>query len=87
MSEANIIGYDLASSNQSDQISFHITLVRGKGNNEKVFAELIRVGLKVEVSEDVMNTIKEHPYIQNNFKLNIKRLNRYRWSIYFDEKL
>ena len=85
MSESNIIGYDLASPNQSDQTSFHITLVRGKGNNEKVFAELIRFGLKVEVSEDVMNTIKEHPYIQSNFKLNIKRLNKYRWSIYFDE--
>lgn len=81
-----VIGYDLATPNQPDNTSYHLTIVQGKGNSDKVFACRIEVGLKIEVNESVMNSLENMPYIQNNFKLNIKRLNRYRWSIHFDEK-
>jgi hypothetical protein len=43
-------------------------------------------GLKLEVNEKVLNNLVNEPYIQENFKLNIKRLNRWRYSVYFAKK-
>lgn len=54
-------------------------------NNEKKIVE-IKKGLKVEVNEKVLKQIQDEKYIADNFKLNIKRLNRWRYSIYFDKK-
>lgn len=77
-----IIGYDLADPNTPDNTLIHFIHEK----NNKMYAVKLEVGLKVEVNESVLNTIKSNSYIQNNFSLNIKRLNRYKWSIYFDKK-
>jgi hypothetical protein len=44
------------------------------------------VGLKVEVRDNVLKEIQEEEYIKENFKLNIRRLNRWWYSVYFDKK-
>lgn len=82
MNSNYIIGYDLADPNTPDNTLIHFIHDR----DNKVYAVKLEVGLEVEVNESVLNTIKNEPYIQNNFRLNIKRLNRYRWSVYFDKK-
>ena len=46
----------------------------------------IEVGLKVNVRDFVLEILKNEPYIIDNFKLNIRRLNRWWYSIYFDNK-
>jgi hypothetical protein len=46
----------------------------------------IEEGLKIEARESIYESLKNNPYIQNNFKLNVKRLNRWWYSIYFDKK-
>ena len=46
----------------------------------------VKVGLKVEVRDNVLKQIQDEKYIADNFKLNIKRLNRWRYSVYFDKK-
>jgi hypothetical protein len=43
-------------------------------------------GLKLEVRESIYEKIKDEPYIQENFKLNVRRLNRWWYSIYFEKK-
>lgn len=46
----------------------------------------LKVGLKLELRECELKKIQEIPYIKENFKLNIKRLNRWWYSVYFDNK-
>jgi hypothetical protein len=46
----------------------------------------VKVGLKVRVNEEHLKILQEDEYINQNFNLNIKRLNRWYWSVYFDEK-
>jgi len=57
-------------------------------NNEtySVYGVKVEVGLKIEVDAFTMNDIKRHPYIQENFKLNIVRVDDFTWSICFAEK-
>lgn len=43
-------------------------------------------GLKIECREDILEYLQSHPYVQDNFNLNIKRLNRWWYSIYFEKK-
>jgi hypothetical protein len=64
---------------------YKLTIVKGK-DYEKVFAEEIKVGLKVEVREDIVSTLKNNEYIKDHFKLTVKRLNRWWYSVYFDKK-
>lgn len=59
-----------------------MNLLRG----DTIRAIELKVGLKIECREDELNKIKNEPYIQENFKLNIKRLNRWWYSVYFAEK-
>lgn len=46
----------------------------------------VEVGLKVKVRDTVLKQLQEEKYIQDNFKLNILRLNRWWYSVYFDKK-
>jgi hypothetical protein len=46
----------------------------------------LKVGLKVRVNEQHLLELQSSEYIQSNFKMNIKRLNRWYWSVYFDKK-
>lgn len=46
----------------------------------------IEVGLKIEVRDTIYNELKNNKYIRDNFKLNVRRLNRWWYSIYFDIK-
>lgn len=46
----------------------------------------IKEGLNIEVREDIYEELKNDPDIQEKFKLNVKRLNRWWYSIYFDKK-
>lgn len=46
----------------------------------------VKAGLKVEVRDNVLKEIQAEEYIEENFKLNIKRLNRWWYSVYFDKK-
>jgi hypothetical protein len=65
---------------------YSLTIIKGKGNNEKIFAQQIEVGLKIEVKKDILEILKNHEYIKDHFTLNIKRLNRWIYSVYFDKK-
>lgn len=47
----------------------------------------LEVGLKIEIRDSTLEDLKNTPYIQENFKLKIKRLNRWWYSVYFDEKM
>lgn len=60
-------------------------LIRSVSPDNIKLAEL-RVGLKISCREGTLNRLKNEPYIQENFKLNIKRLNRWWYSVYFAEK-
>jgi hypothetical protein len=46
----------------------------------------VKVGLKIECRDYIYKMLLNDSYIQNNFKLNVKRLNRWWYSIYFDFK-
>jgi len=46
----------------------------------------LKVGLKIEVREEMLKKLQNEPYIIENFKLNIVRKNRWWYSIYFDNK-
>ena len=63
-------------------------LVSGKGVSkiEELRAVEIREGLKIKCKEDLLNLLKNDPYIIMNFVLNIKRLNRWWYSVYFKNK-
>jgi hypothetical protein len=54
--------------------------------NKKVRLIPLDVGIKIKCRDYVFNELKNKPFIQNNFKLRVKRLNRWWYSIYFDEK-
>jgi hypothetical protein len=43
-------------------------------------------GLKIEVRDTILDQIQENQFIKDNFQLNIRRLNRWWYSIYFDKK-
>lgn len=45
----------------------------------------IQVGLKVRVREQQLLELQQSEIINKQFKLNIKRLNRWWYSVYFDE--
>ena len=86
MDKEHILSYDLANPNQPDNTFYQLTIIQGKENKDRVFAHPLVVGLKVKVRENILELLKETIYIQKNFKLNIKRLNRWWYSVYFDEK-
>lgn len=46
----------------------------------------LEVGLKIECRDTVYQNLLQEKYIQDNFKLNVKRLNRWWYSVYFDRK-
>lgn len=58
--------------------------VRDEINQPKVVK--VEHGLKVEIRDSLLKIIQEEDYIKNNFKLNIKRINRWWYSVYFDKK-
>lgn len=55
-------------------------------HDNRVRAIEITVGLKIMVRDFILENLKNDPYIINNYKLNVKRLNRWWYSVYFDEK-
>lgn len=55
-------------------------------SNKLVAVEALRVGLKLEVRENELKKLQNNECIREYFKLNIKRLNRWWYSVYFDEK-
>ena len=65
-----------------------MSLVSGKGVSEieELRTVEIREGLKIKCKEDLLNLLKNDPYIIMNFVLNIKRLNRWWYSVYFKNK-
>ena len=46
----------------------------------------IKDGLKIRCKEDLLSILENDPYITMNFVLNIKRLNRWWYSVYFKNK-
>lgn len=46
----------------------------------------IKHGIKVEVRDYVYENLKNEKYIQDNFELNVRRLNRWWYSVYFKAK-
>jgi hypothetical protein len=67
---------------------YQLTLKQSKefSNHNKIRVETIQVGMKIKVKEGVLSELKNNEYIQDNFKLNVKRLNRWWYSVYFKEK-
>jgi hypothetical protein len=45
----------------------------------------LEVGSKIECRDFMLEKIVNQPIVQNNFKLRIKRLNRWWYSVYFDK--
>ena len=54
-------------------------------NNDFSQCAPIKVGLKIRVDQQMLDKLQSDDYIQSKFKLNIKRLNRWWYSVYFDE--
>ena len=46
----------------------------------------VEPGLKITIRDFVLENLQKEQYIKDNFKLNIKRLNRWWYSVYFDKK-
>ncbi len=46
----------------------------------------ISVGLMLRVRDFVLKEMQENEYIKENFKLNIRRYNRWWYGVYFDKK-
>lgn len=59
--------------------------IRGEVRNFMPVIKL-EVGLKIKCRDNVYQNLLQEKYIQDNFKLNVKRLNRWWYSIYFDKK-
>lgn len=59
--------------------------IRGKVR-DFVPAVKLEVGLKIECRDYVYQNLLQEKYIQDNFKLNVRRLNRWWYSVYFDKK-
>jgi len=57
--------------------------VRDETNKPKVVE--VKHGLKLEIRDSLLKIIQEEEYIKNNFKLNVKRLNRWWYSVYFEK--
>lgn len=57
-----------------------------EGGVELVATIRIEHGLKVDVRDFVLKELKGDPDIQRQFKLNVRRLNRWWHSVYFEEK-
>lgn len=57
--------------------------VRDETNKPKVIE--VRHGLKLEIRDSLLKIIQEEEYIKNNFKLNIRRINRWWYSVYFEK--
>lgn len=57
--------------------------VRDEINKPKVVE--VKDGLKLEIRDNLLKIIQEEEYIKNNFKLNIKRINRWWYSVYFEK--
>ena len=57
---------------------------------EKLMAQAygipIKDGLKIDCREEELNRLKNDKKLTEKFKLNIKRLNRWWYSIYFESK-
>lgn len=45
----------------------------------------IEVGLKISIRDFVLDKLQSDQNIQSKFKLNIKRINRWWYSVYFDK--
>ena len=56
-----------------------------KQNNE-MRAVPIENGLKIDVRDIIYNELKNNKIITDNFLLNVKRLNRWWYNIYFKSK-
>lgn len=54
--------------------------------DKRIKAVEIKHGLKIEVRDYILENIKNEQYVKDNYNLNIKRLNRWWYSVYFDEK-
>ena len=54
-------------------------------NNDFSQCVPIKVGLKIRVDQQMLDKLQSDDYIQSKFKLNVKRLNRWWYSVYFDE--
>lgn len=50
-----------------------------------VHAVEVGVGMKLEVRDYFLEELKNMPNIKDKFKLNIRRLNRWWYIVYFDE--
>lgn len=46
----------------------------------------VKVGLGIKCRDFVLKELQDQEYIKENFKLNIRRLNRWWYSVYFDNK-
>ena len=56
----------------------------GKGS-KKVFGCELKNGVKVEVRDFILKEMQSNEYITSRFQLNIKRINRWWYSVYFKE--
>jgi len=60
-----------------------LTIKYDKNNNIK-YAVPITHGLKVEMRDYIYEEIINNQWINENFKLNVKRMNRWWYSVYFE---
>ncbi len=61
----------------------YLELRQGK-ENKKIFTCELKVGTDIECRDYILKEIQQNVYIQKNFKLNVKRLNRWWYRVYFD---
>lgn len=68
------------------EMDYQFIEYRGGKGNKKLFAMELKDGAKAEVRDYILKEFESNLYIQENYKLNIKRLNRWWYSVYFAKK-
>jgi len=70
-----------------DKILYNADCVHKDDDTDKLTHVLkIEKGLKIRINKVNYEKLINNQWINNNFKLNIKRLSRWYWSVYFDNR-
>lgn len=72
---------------QNNEYIFACDIAKEQPDNSLFMAVPIQIGTKIEVKEDILHQLQSNIYIQENFKLNIRRLNRWWYSVYFAKRI
>lgn len=75
-----IISMDIG--RDTDYTSFNLIM---KNDYNDIMVVLVADGLKIELRKEALDKLSAEQYIIDNFNLNIMRINRWWYSVYFEK--